>query len=180
MNEYRSRKFVKSICTVALAVAALGIAAVPALHAKPRAKDSADTPANVVAHVAVSGGAVKRMLLVKKSDREYLVLGLDSASGVTVFDVSDPSKPRMIAASAFASRPAPSEVTLVADTLALFGDSATISSQNIREIRSLAGVTASIKVRGLIYAANPDGLWIVKTKQRADADEAIENNNYAG
>jgi hypothetical protein len=62
----------------------------------------------------------------------------------------------------------------VADTLTLFGtlDAGTASGSSPKEIRSLSGVTASMtdKARGLIYATNGDGLWIVKTKQRVEAD----------
>jgi len=176
MKEDRSCGFVRTACRVTFGIIALGIAAAPALYAKPNSKKAADAPANLVAHVEVSGGAVKRMLLVKKSGREYLVLGFDSPSGIAVFDVSDPAKPRSMAAT-LTSGPAPSEVSLVADTLALFGDSA--SSRDIKEIRSLAGVTASIKVHGLIYAANADGLWIVKTKLKSAVD-GYTPDNYGG
>jgi hypothetical protein len=34
------------------------------------------------------------------------------------------------------------------------------------------------KARGLIYVANGEGLWIVKTKQKADADAITDN--YGG
>lgn len=64
---------------------------------------------------------------------------------------------------------------MVADTLTLFGTSAPepAASAAPKEIRSLSGVTAYVrdKVHGLIYAMNADGLWILKTKERAD-DEA--------
>lgn len=179
MKDHQSRKLVRTICSATLGLIAIGIVAAPAVLAKPNSKSAAGAPANVVAHVNVPGGAVKQMLLVRKSGREFLVLGLDSASGIVVFDVSDPGKPRAIITSALASQAAPSELTLVADTLALFGDSAAAPHRDIKEIRSLAGVTASIKVRGLIYAANSDGLWIVKTREKAAADNSVPDS-YGG
>ena len=47
-------------------------------------------------------------------------------------------------------------------------------------MRSFSGVTASMKdkARGLIYVTNGDGLWIIKTKQKA-GEEAIVDN-YGG
>lgn len=174
MKRNLSNTVPRSLRRAALALVCLGIAAAPAVHAKPRSKSADDTSANVVAHVPVSGGTAKRMLLVKKGNREYLVLGLESASGIAIFDVSDPAKPRAIDVAAIGARANTTEVTLIADTLALFGDAAT--SQEMKEIRSLSGVTASIKVRGMIYATNADGLWIVKTKQKAAADDAPSDN----
>jgi len=84
---------------------------------------AADKPANVVAHVQLSGGPVTRMLLVKKEGKEYLLVGLNSAAGVTVFDVSDPSQPRTIDATSGAGGASSAEVKVVADTLTLFGSS---------------------------------------------------------
>jgi hypothetical protein len=73
-------------------------------------------------------------------------------------------------------------VKVVADTLAFFGtsDAGTASGSSPKEIRSLSGVTASLKdkARGLIYVTNGDGLWIVKTKQQVELDAALDN--YGG
>jgi hypothetical protein len=70
-------------------------------------------------------------------------------------------------------------VKLIADTLALFGSSeaGTVSSSNSKEMRSFSGVTASMKdkSRGLIYVTNGDGLWIIKTKQKAEEDAIAAN-----
>jgi hypothetical protein len=176
MKENANSKTSKGFCRAAVAIVAMGIAAAPAALAKPNSIKTAAKPANVVAHVELSGGPATRMLLVKKNGKEYLLLGLDSSSQVAALDVSEPDQPRTIdMATGVAGAPA-TELKVVADTLALFGTSeaATAASSGPKEIRSLSGVTAVIKdkAHGLIYATNGDGLWIVKTKQRADADEA--------
>jgi hypothetical protein len=74
MKANASSKLSKGLCRAAVAIAAIGIAAGSSVHAKP----NSDKPANVVAHVQLSGGPVTRMLLVKKDDKEYLLVGLDS------------------------------------------------------------------------------------------------------
>jgi hypothetical protein len=172
-------KLSKSLCRSAIAIVAIGVAAAgPAVNATPNSNKRADNPTNVVAHVELPGGPVTRMLLVKKNDKEYLLLGLDSSTTVAILDVSEPSQPRTIDMAPGAAGAPSAEVKVVADTLTLFGtsDAETASSSNPKEIRSLSGVTASMidKARGLIYVTNVDGLWIVKTKQRTDADATAD------
>ena len=164
----------------AIAVAAIGIAlAGPVVNAKPNPNKGEDKPANVVAHVQLSGGPVTRMLLVRKEGKEYLLVGLDSPASVAVFDVSNPDRPRNIDTTAGATGAPSAEVKVVADTLTLFGssDAGTTSSANSKDMRSFSGVTASMKdkARGLIYLTNGDGLWIVKTKQRVEEDAIVDN-----
>ncbi len=173
----------KSFYRSAIAVAAIGIAlAGPVVNAKPNSNKGEDKPANVVAHVQLSGGPVTRMLLVKKEGKEYLLVGLDSPASVAVFDVSNPDRPRTIDTTSGATGAPSAEVKVVADTLTLFGssDAGTASSANSKDMRSFSGVTASMKdkARGLIYVTNADGLWIVKTRQRVEEDAIVDN--YGG
>jgi hypothetical protein len=156
----------------AIAIVATGIAAAPSVHAKSNSKTTAGNPANVVAHVELSGGPATRMLLVKKNGKEYLLLGLDSSSHVAILDVSKPTQPRTMDTVAGATGARATELKVVADTLTLFGTSDTESAASAgpKEIRSLSGVTAYVKdkAHGLIYVTNGDGLWILKTKEQAD------------
>jgi hypothetical protein len=174
MKENANSKFSKGLCRAAIAIVALGIAAAPGVHAKPKSNKMTDKSANVAAHVQLSGGPVTRMLLVKKNGKEYLLLGLEASTNVAILDVSEPGQPRSIDMAPGAAGPPSVEVKVVADTLTLFGtsDAETASSSNPKEIRSLSGVTAFMKdkARGLVYATNRDGLWIVKSKHKADAD----------
>ena len=175
MKENTSSKLLKVLCRSAIAIVAIGIAAAPALHAKPNSNKMSDKPANVVAHVELSGGPTTRMLLVRKNGKEYLLLGLDSSSHIAVLDVTQPSRPRTVETAAGAAGAPATELKVIADTLTLFGTSDTESAASAgpKEIRSLPGVTAFVKdkAHGLIYVTNGDGLWILQTKERAD-DEA--------
>jgi hypothetical protein len=170
------RKNVTSRCSEALrcaavAIVATGIAATPSVHAKPNPKTTAGNPANMVAHVELSGGPATRMLLVKKNGKEYLLLGLDSSSHVAIVDVSEPSQPRTMTVAG-ASGATATELKVVAETLRLFATSEAESAASAgpKEIRNLSGVTAYVKdkAHGLIYVTNGDGLWILKTKEQAD------------
>jgi len=183
MNANTSNKLSKGFYRAAIAIAAIGIAAAsPAIQAKPNPNKGEDKPANVVAHVQLSGGPVTRMLLVKKEGKEYLLVGLDSTASVAVFDVSNPDRPRTIDTTSSATGAPSAEVKVVADTLTLFGssDAGTASSANSKDMRSFSGVTASMKdkTRGLIYVTNGDGLWIVKSKQKVEEEAIVDN--YGG
>jgi hypothetical protein len=168
MKENPNSKMSKGLCRAAIAIVAIGIAAAPTAHAKPKSKTAEGNPANVVAHVELSGGPVTRMLLVKKNGKEYLLLGLDSSARVAILDVSEPGQPRAIDTAAGAAGAPATEVKVLADTLTLFGtsDAETTAPSGPKEIRNLSGVTAFMKdkAHGLIYVTNVDGLWIVKTK----------------
>jgi hypothetical protein len=168
----------KTALAMTLAITAMGIAATlsaGAAQAGGNSSKNTDSPANIVGHVTVTGGNVTRMLLVKRNGKEYLVLGLDSSAQVAMLDVSDPHRPQNLDSAAPAAGKRSTELNVVADTLTVFGksDTATPASGDPKEIRSLSGVTAFLidNTHGLIYAANNDGVWIVKTKRQA-ADDA--------
>jgi hypothetical protein len=171
-----ARRFTtKTVLAMTLAITSMGIATTPAAQAAGNSSKSTDSPANVVAHVNIAGGNVIHMLLVKRNGKEYLVLGLDSSAQVAMLDVSDPRRPQNLDSAAPAPGKPATEIRVIADTLSVFGksDAAAPASAAPKEIRSFSGVTAFLldNAHGLIYAANNDGLWIVKTKRQAD-DEA--------
>jgi len=172
-------KLLKGLSLAALAIVAIGISAAPAVHAKSISRKAPGNPANAVAHVEVPGHPVTRMLLVTKNSKEYLLLGLSSSSRVAILDVSEPDRPRIIATDAGAPEAPAAELNVVADTLTLFrrSDAETAASSGPKEIRGLPGVTAFTKdnAHGLIYFTNGDGLWIVKTNHRANADASLPN-----
>jgi hypothetical protein len=164
----------KTALALTLALTAMGIAATPGALAAGNSGKNTDSPANVVGHVTVAGGNITRMLLVKRNGKEYLVLGLDSSAQVAMVDVSDPRRPQSLDAAAPAPGKSSIELNVVADTLSVFGKSETVTpaSADPKEIRGFSGVTAFLvdNAHGLIYAANNDGLWIVKTKRQAEED----------
>jgi hypothetical protein len=103
-----------------------------------------------------------------------LLLGLDSSAPVAVLDVSDPRRPQNLDPAAPAPGKPATEVRVIADTLTVFAksDAEPPATPDPKEIRTLSNVTAFLvdNAHGLIYAANNDGLWIVKTKRQADED----------
>ena len=172
MSKNVSSRCSEALRRAAIAIVATGIAATPSVHAKPNSKTTAGNPANVVAHVELSGGPATRMLLVEKNGKEYLLLGLNSSSHVAILDVSEPGQPRTMDSVAGATGAPATELRVIAETLRLFATSEAESAAAAgpKEIRNLSGVTAYVKdkAHGLIYVTNGDGLWILKTKEQAD------------
>jgi hypothetical protein len=169
-----SRVTTKTALAITLAMAALSIAVSPVAHAAPNSNKNTNGPANVVAHVAVAAGSATRMLLIKRNGKEYLILGLDSSAQIAVVDVSDPRRPQNLDAAAPAPGKPATELNVIADTLSVFGksDAAPAASADPKELRNISGVTVFLvdNAHGLIYAANNDGLWIVKTQRQAAED----------
>jgi hypothetical protein len=179
MKENTYRRLSEGFSRVAMAMVAIGIAAAPAVHAKSNPKRTTGNPANVVAHVELSGGSVTRMQLVKSNGKEFLLLGFDSSLHIAVLDVSEPRRPRTVETAAGAPERPDTDLKTGTDnsTLSRASDPETTASSIPKEIRNLSGVTAFTKERahGFIYATNGDGLWILKTNQRAKADASLIN-----
>jgi hypothetical protein len=173
-SSHNFRRFTsKTALAITLAMAAATIATTPAAHAGGKSGKNSDGPANLVSHVALTGGNATRMLLVERNGKEYLVLGLDSSAQVTMVDVSDPRRPHTLDSAAPAPGKPDAEINIVADTLSVFGKSdAATPAADLKELRNISGVTAFVTdaAHGLIYASNNDGLWIVKTKRHASED----------
>jgi hypothetical protein len=180
-QEFR-RFTTKTALAITLAIATATIAATPAARAAGNSSKNTDGPANLVGHLTVTGGNVTRMLLVKRNRKEYLLLGLDSSAQVATVDVSDPRRPQALDSAAPAPGKRSTEINVIADTLSVFGksDAATPASADPKELRSFSGVTAFLvdNAHGLIYAANNDGLWIVKTKRQADDEAQYYGNAF--
>jgi hypothetical protein len=180
----------KDLFRSAVAFLAIMIAAASAVLAKPRPGKPKQQPVAVVAHVGLSGGPATRMLLVEKGGREYLYVGRNSPEGWSIVDVSKPDHPRVLDRPAGSSRLPTGNLSVVGDTRALIvtseegtttaksrdraPESVTVldfaDPSNPREIRAFSGVTSFLTddERGLIYVANPEGLWIVKAKQNTE------------
>jgi hypothetical protein len=164
----------KSALAMTLAMAVASIATMPAAHAGGNSSKNTEHPGNIVSHVALAGGSVTRMLLVKRNGKEYLVLGLGSSEQVTMMDVSDPRRPQALDSAAAAPGKPGAELNVVAGILSVFGksDATTPASADPEELHNISGVTSFVidAPHGLIYAASNDGLWIVKTRRQANED----------
>ena len=159
------------------AILAVGIALAPMVEAKAGSKKSEAQPTDVIAHIELSGGPTTQILLVKKGSKRFLLLGLSSSAKVAVVDITDSSKPLILDTTGLVSGKPADELQLLSGTLSVFdkseAGSKVAASVEPAEIQRFPGVTSFVtdKARRLIYAANGEGLWIVKTKQKQMFDD---------
>ena len=176
---------VKSIKCVVLAAA---IALIPAANAKDKkAKEAPKDEIQVVGHIALTNGPVRRFLPTQHYSRVYVYVERDPGKGVTLIDVTKPAQPSIVAELANAPGDSGS-FTLVAGTAALVSSAPTVESQapqtirimdfsdpkNPKVAREFVGVTAMSRDdrRGIVLIANGEGIWILH--QNLATDPAVE------
>jgi hypothetical protein len=155
---------------------------VPYASAKDKKPDVSKDDIQVVGHVPLADGPVRRFLLTEHYGRTYLYAERDPGKSVTLIDVSKAAQPSMVADLANAGGDSGS-LTMVSGTAALVSSSAvpiahapqTIRIMDFSDPRSpkLARVTAVTRDerRGLVFIANGDGVWILQ--QRLATDPAV-------
>jgi hypothetical protein len=147
---------------------------------KPKAapKDPQDA-IEVVGHIPLVNGPVKRFLSTQHYSSYYLYAEHDAGKSVTLIDVTKAAKPVVLADVAYPSGGGSASLFAVTGTAALTTEEqgAALPSpapQTIRIMdfsdpkqpkvaREFAGVTAISRDdrRGLIFLANADGIWIL-------------------
>jgi len=191
-NEKGKKRFSSVLHAVATLLAA-GMAFTPATFAGPKTKKESRTDLGVIAHVGLDNGSASRLLLVRKSGRQYLYAAPSSASGVCVFDVTEPANPHKIERIAGEPETHAKELQLVGDTLAVSSEDVTSGSASVttprsvtilsmkdpanpQSIQTFEGVTSLVadEAHGIIYLSNAEGLWIIQAK-KPEKPEPVDN-----
>lgn len=132
----------------------------------------------VIGHIAPTGEAVTRFVSTQHYSSYYLYVEHAGGKDVTLIDVSKASQPAVLADIPSAPNGGPASIYVVVGTAALTTDqrpnAPTVPPQTIRIMdfsnpeqpkiaREFAGVTAISRDdrRGLIFIANPEGIWIL-------------------
>ncbi len=175
---------------VSAAALALLVFAATAKDKKPKTapKDPQDEIA-VVGHLPLSGGPVRRFLVTPHYSSFYLYAEHDGGKGITLIDVTKAAQPIVLGAVDYASSGGAGSLFAVAGTAALVDDGPvspggqTLPSRTIRVMdfsdamhpkvaREFTGVTAVTQDdrRGLIFLANPEGIWILHQSLALDPE----------
>jgi hypothetical protein len=140
-------------------------------------KDSFD----FVAHLALTGGAVTSLVTTSHFGRNYLYAESLSSHTVTLFDVTDFARPKVLSRM----NSSDSVLTAAGDAVLVSSDSSAavpglkkISIIDVSDkskpkiVREFAGVTSMTAdaPRGLVFLANADGLWILHQNQPIDPE----------
>jgi len=176
------------------------VAFAPVLHAKnKRPKAPPAVPKDeieVVGHIPLTDGAVRRFLATQHYSSYYLYAEHDAGRTVTLIDVTKTSQPVVLAHVSSAPNGGFDSLTLVAGTAALVTSEPAASAapaatqtirimdfsdpQNPKVARVFAGVTAMSRDqgRGLIFVANADGIWILQQRLAQDPEVEKAYANY--
>ncbi|MGA3073444.1 MAG: hypothetical protein ABSG56_07115 [Bryobacteraceae bacterium] len=143
----------------------------------------------VVGHIPLTNGPVSRFLATRHLDSYYLYAEHDTGKSVTLVDVTKVAEPVVLADVTYPFRGGTVSIFTVSGTTALVGgEEATaakpvLDPQTIRIMdlsdprhpkvaREFAGVTAigADDRRGLIFLANPEGVWILQQSVAQDPE----------
>jgi len=146
---------------------------------KPASNDSKDA-IEVVGHVPLSNGPVRRFFTTQHYSGYYLYAERDAGKGVTLIDVSKVSKPVVLSEVAWDSNGGSGSLFAVTGTAAVMTDEQaetkpvdkpqTIRVMDFSDVLhprvslEFKGVTAvgRDERRGLIFVANAEGIWILR------------------
>jgi hypothetical protein len=169
----------------------------PTLSAKNK-KTSAPGPKDeieVVGHVPLTGGPVKRFTSTQHYSSYYLYAEHETGGNVTLIDITRISQPLVLADIAYAPNSGSGSLSVVTGTAALVSSEPAASTsaaapqtitimdlsdpKNPQVAREFTGVTAMSRDqgRGLIFVANADGIWILRQRFAEDpaAQKAYED-----
>ena len=139
----------------------------------------------VVAHTPVPGGAIVRFLVTQHYRRDYLYAEHQSGKAVTLIDVTNVDRPAVIADMSYPLS-ASGDLVAVAGNVALVtaANSQTETPQAPGTFRILnfadpihpvvqheftdVTATARDERRGLIFLANPEGVWVLRQQLATD------------
>jgi hypothetical protein len=171
--------------------------AVQAKDKKPKvAPKEPQDEIEVAGHIPLTNGPVRRFLATQHYSSSYLYAEHDAGQGVTLIDVTKVTKPAVLADVAYPSNGGSGSLFAVAGTAALVTEeqgaaTPVAAPQTIRIMdfsdpqhpkvaREFAGVTAisSDQGRGLIFLANPEGIWILHQTFAEDPEVEKAYANY--
>jgi hypothetical protein len=151
-------------------------------HPKPPAQDQIQ----VVAHIPVSGGTVVRFLTTQHYRREYLYAEHASGKVITLIDVTNVNRPAVLAEVSDATTGPTALIDVTGNAALVASADQKLDATDPQTFRILSfadplhpkveqefkGVTATARDdrRGLIFLANPDGIWILHQQFAPDPE----------
>jgi hypothetical protein len=139
----------------------------------------------VAAHIPIADGPGTRFFTTAHYSQYYLYIEHGAGQGVTLIDVTDPSKPHVIAeignagqgsgallavtGTAVLTTDAPSSAPTAqpVQTIRIFNCSDPLHPKVVQEFRNVTNITQDER-RGLFFLANDDGVWILRQHYATD------------
>ena len=170
---------------------AIGLLVFPASYAKDKRpktppKDPQDS-IEVVGHLPLSDGPVTRFVTTQHYSSYYLYAEHDGGKNITLIDVTQIAKPKILAEMPSAVSGGPATLVAVTGTSALVTEGAAGATppgpQTVRIMdfsdplhphvaREFTGVTSMSRDehRGLIFVANGEGIWVLRQRYAEDPE----------
>jgi hypothetical protein len=154
--------------------------------------DSSQDQITVVAQIPSTGGPVTRFIPTQHYGHSYVYAEHESGKSLTLIDVSNPSRPVVLADMAYPDGSASASLLTATGTAALVSDTPAMDQKprppQVIRIMNLSdplhpsvaqefkGVTATSRdvQPGVILLANADGIWILQ--QHFALDPAVERS----
>jgi hypothetical protein len=193
-----------AICKTAVsAVLGLGALILTARAGASTGDSYQSSPPRVIAHLPLSGSGARHMFLQQEGRARYLYVQRSSRQGFTVINVTNPGRPRLVSRGPLETLTVVSSGLMVTETpnkSALATPPRTIeeagSSHEHRTdpesvhvldisdsvhpltVGTFSGVTSVLTddVRGLIYVANDDGIWILSRRDALRGHECSSSD----
>lgn len=168
----------------------------PAIDAKDKSQqDNAQKDEiQVVGHIPLTAGAVLRFFTTRHYSSDYLYAEREADGGMTLIDVTNASRPAVLADVPSPANGAGS-LEAVAGTAALVTSGPATSAsampetvrimdlsdpRNLKVAREFTGVTAIGRDdrRGLVFVANSEGIWVLRQHLAQDPEVEKAYANY--
>jgi hypothetical protein len=162
---------------------------------KSTAKDPQDA-IEVVGHIASTNGPVTRFLVTQHYSSYYLYAEHGTSGNVTLIDITKTGQPTVLSDVSYASGGGSDSLVAVSGTAAVVGSAPSNATpspapqtirimdfsdpQHPKVAHEFSGVTAMSRDerRGLIFVANPEGIWILHQSLAQDPEVEKEYARY--
>jgi len=171
-----------------------------AAHAKDKAKAPPAAPKDeiaVVGHIPLFGGPVTGFQSTQHYSSYYLYAEHDAGKSVTLIDITKAARPLVLTDASYSTSGGSQGLLAVAGTAALVGSAPAAAPvtaaapqtlrimdfsdpANPKVAREFTGVTAIGRndARGLIFVANPEGIWILQQHLAEDPEMLKAYDDY--
>ena len=176
MNKFTTSKCVQSMSITLALIAIVLVMTVGSASARNRKQSKKES--RVVAHIPFAGLAVVDMVMHQNGDtKRYLYVQHAREEGVSVIDVTDAGKAKIVRTIAWPNPQASNRMNMVGD-LAVIRETEVLprpstSTEDVvlwdlsnpatpRELQRFAGVVKVLEDdRNFIYVLNTEGLWVI-------------------
>jgi hypothetical protein len=192
VNKLKTSKSTELGATLLALIAVVFVLTVSSASAKERKPKSSATPSQVVAHIPFEGLSMVDMTMPNRTDKKrYVYVQHGSTEGVSVIDVSNPEKAKVLRTIPWPNSQVSNRLNIVGE-MAIIGETETIPDRRSsastdvvlwdlsnptapRELQKFAGVVRVLEDDdNFIYVLNAEGLWVISEPERRSQQDGSD------